>query len=294
MIATAPVTQDVLTLPRRLPAAERINLVGMTRAQLAAALVAAGTPEKQARMRTAQLWQWIYQKGVRDFALMTNLAKPYRALLAARFDDRRAAGRAPPGLGRRNAEIPDADRRRPRGRGRLYPRGGSRHAVHFLAGRLHADLFVLPYRHAEAGAQPDRGEIIGQVMVARDDLDEWPRPGEGSGERPRLISNIVLMGMGEPLYNFENVRDAMKIAMDGEGIAFRAGASRCRPRAWCPRSRAHRGDRLHAGGVVPCHHRRGARPSGADQQAVEHRRSCSMRCAPIPRRRIPNGSPSNT
>jgi 23S rRNA (adenine2503-C2)-methyltransferase len=64
------------------------------------------------------------------------------------------------------------------------------------------------------------GEIIGQVMVARDDLDEWPRPGEGSGERPRLISNIVLMGMGEPLYNFENVRDAMKIAMDGEGIAI--------------------------------------------------------------------------
>jgi 23S rRNA (adenine2503-C2)-methyltransferase len=61
-------TQDVLTVPRRLPVAERINLVGMTRAQLAAALVAAGTPEKQARMRTAQLWQWIYQKGVRDFS----------------------------------------------------------------------------------------------------------------------------------------------------------------------------------------------------------------------------------
>jgi 23S rRNA (adenine2503-C2)-methyltransferase len=64
------------------------------------------------------------------------------------------------------------------------------------------------------------GEIIGQVMMARDDLGEWPEPGEGMGERPRLISNIVLMGMGEPLYNFENVRDAMKIAMDGEGIAL--------------------------------------------------------------------------
>jgi 23S rRNA (adenine2503-C2)-methyltransferase len=64
------------------------------------------------------------------------------------------------------------------------------------------------------------GEIIGQVMLARDDLDEWPKPGEGAGERPRLISNIVLMGMGEPLYNFENVRDAMKIAMDGEGISL--------------------------------------------------------------------------
>jgi 23S rRNA (adenine2503-C2)-methyltransferase len=63
-------------------------------------------------------------------------------------------------------------------------------------------------------------EIVGQVMVARDDLDDWVRPGEGSGTRPRLVSNIVLMGMGEPLYNFENVRDAMKIAMDGEGIAI--------------------------------------------------------------------------
>jgi 23S rRNA (adenine2503-C2)-methyltransferase len=65
------------------------------------------------------------------------------------------------------------------------------------------------------------GEIIGQVMLARDDLNEWPEPGQGTGDNgPRLLSNIVLMGMGEPLYNFENVRDAMKIAMDGEGIAL--------------------------------------------------------------------------
>jgi 23S rRNA (adenine2503-C2)-methyltransferase len=64
------------------------------------------------------------------------------------------------------------------------------------------------------------GEIVGQIMMARDDLGEWPKQGEGSGERPRLLSNIVLMGMGEPLYNFDNVRDAMKIAMDGEGISL--------------------------------------------------------------------------
>ncbi len=64
-------------------------------------------------------------------------------------------------------------------------------------------------------------EIVGQIMVARDDLDEWPEPGVGTGDAgPRLLSNIVLMGMGEPLYNFEAVRDAMKIAMDGEGIAL--------------------------------------------------------------------------
>ena len=64
------------------------------------------------------------------------------------------------------------------------------------------------------------GEIVGQIMLARDDLGEWLRPGEGMGERPRRLSNIVLMGMGEPLYNFEAVRDAMKVAMDGEGIAL--------------------------------------------------------------------------
>ena len=64
-------------------------------------------------------------------------------------------------------------------------------------------------------------EIVGQIMLARDDLDEWPEPGTGTGDDgPRLLSNIVLMGMGEPLYNFENVRDAMKITMDGEGIAL--------------------------------------------------------------------------
>jgi hypothetical protein len=99
--------------------------------------------------------------------------------------DRRARGGAPPDLGRRHAQIPDADRGRPRGGGRLYPRGGSRHAVHLVAGRLHADLFVLPYRHAEAGAQPDRGEIVGQIMVARDDLGEWPRARRVAGTSVR-------------------------------------------------------------------------------------------------------------
>jgi len=83
---TAPITQDVLTLPRRLPDGGRTNLVGLTRGALAAALVAAGTPEKQARMRMAQLWQWMHHFGVRDFDAMTNLAKSYRALLAERFE----------------------------------------------------------------------------------------------------------------------------------------------------------------------------------------------------------------
>ncbi len=77
--------QDVLTIPRKLPASDKVNIVGLTREQLKDALIEAGTPEKQAKMRVGQVWQWVYHWGVRDFAQMTNLAKDYRALLAARF-----------------------------------------------------------------------------------------------------------------------------------------------------------------------------------------------------------------
>ena len=85
MTATAPITQDVLTLPRKLPEGGKTNIVGLTRDQLRAALIAAGTPEKQAKMRLGQIWQWVYHFGIRDFAAMTNLAKDYRALLADHF-----------------------------------------------------------------------------------------------------------------------------------------------------------------------------------------------------------------
>ena len=83
---TAPITQDVLTIHRTIPEGDgRVNLVGLTREGLREALIAAGTPEKQAKMRTGQIWQWIYQKGVRDFDAMTNLSKVYRAELTQHF-----------------------------------------------------------------------------------------------------------------------------------------------------------------------------------------------------------------
>ncbi len=83
--ATAPITQDVLTLPRKAAEGGKQNLVGMTRDQMRDALIAAGTPEKQAKMRVGQVWQWVYHGGMRDFDRMTNLAKDYRALLAENF-----------------------------------------------------------------------------------------------------------------------------------------------------------------------------------------------------------------
>jgi 23S rRNA (adenine2503-C2)-methyltransferase len=216
---TAPITQDVLTLPRKLPASDKTNIVGLTRDVLRTALIAAGTPEKQAKMRLGQLWQWVYHWGVRDFALMTNLAKDYRTLLADHF----------------TIEIPEVVTRQ-------ISEDGTRKYLVRIAGGHEVEVVYIPETDrgtlcissqvgctltcsfCHTGTQKlvrnlTAAEIVGQVMLARDDLDEWPVPGAPK-EEVRLISNIVLMGMGEPLYNFDNVRDAMLITMDGEGIAL--------------------------------------------------------------------------
>jgi len=220
MTATAPITQDVLTIPRQLPQAGRINLVGLTRDRLRDVLVEAGTPEKQARMRVGQIWKWIYNKGVRDFDAMTNLAKPYRTLLADRFEiavpevvDRQVSAdgtrkylvRIAGGHEVETVYIPEADR------GTLCI--SSQVGCTLTCSFCHTGTQKL-VRNLTAG------EIIGQVMLARDDLGEWPEPGKSPHDETRLLSNIVLMGMGEPLYNFEAVRDAMRIAMDPEGISL--------------------------------------------------------------------------
>ena len=222
MTATAPITQDVLTIPRKdAPSDGRVNLVGLTRDGLKAALIEAGTPERQVRMRTGQIWQWVYHWGVRDFDVMTNLSKDYRALLAERFtiavpevvsrqvsDDgtRKYLVRIAGGHEVETVYIPEEDR------GTLCV--SSQVGCTLTCSFCHTGTQKLVRNLTPA-------EIVGQIMVARDDLDEWPEPGVGTGEAgPRLLSNIVLMGMGEPLYNFEAVRDAMKIAMDGEGIAL--------------------------------------------------------------------------
>ncbi|MEO0525557.1 MAG: 23S rRNA (adenine(2503)-C(2))-methyltransferase RlmN, partial [Pseudomonadota bacterium] len=218
MTADAPITQDVLTIPRRLPEGP-VNLVGLTRPQLLAVLIEHGTPEKQAKMRVGQIWQWIYQWGVRDFADMTNLSKAYRTQLAEHFV----------------IEVPEVVTKQ-------VSNDGTRKYLVRIAGGHEVEVVYIPEEgrgtlcissqvgctltcsFCHTGTQKlvrnlIAGEIVGQIMVARDDLDEWPVPGAPKDET-RLLSNIVLMGMGEPLYNFENVRDAMKIAMDREGISL--------------------------------------------------------------------------
>jgi len=218
MHAQAPITQDVLTLPRKTSQGP-LNLVGLTRAGLKDALISAGTPQSQANMRVGQVWQWIYEKGVRDFDLMTNLAKPYRTLLKEHFvlevpevvtkqvsedGTRKYLMRIEGGHEVETVYIPEADR------GTLCI--SSQVGCTLTCSFCHTGTQRL-VRNLTAS------EIVGQILVARDDLGEWPIPGAPKNET-RLLSNIVLMGMGEPLYNFDNVRDAMKIAMDPEGISL--------------------------------------------------------------------------
>ena len=219
MSAQAPITQDVLTLPRKLPEGGKLNLVGLTRAQMADALIAQGTPERQAKMRVGQIWQWIYHWGVQDFAAMTNLAKAYRAELAEHFEIAR-----PEIVTRQVSE--DGTRKY-----LLRIAGGHEVEAVYIPEENRGTLCVssqvgctLTCSFCHTGTQKlvrnlTAAEIVGQVLVARDDLGEWPQPGAPKDES-RLVSNVVLMGMGEPLYNFDNVRDAMKVVMDGEGLSI--------------------------------------------------------------------------
>ncbi|WP_172332316.1 23S rRNA (adenine(2503)-C(2))-methyltransferase RlmN [Mangrovicoccus sp. HB161399] len=216
--ASAPITQDVLTIPRKLPEGP-VNLVGLTREKLRDALADIGVPEKQLKMRVNQLWAWIYERGVRSFDDMTNLAKSFRAELGERF----------------MIELPEVVSKQ-------VSADGTRKYLVKIAGGHEVETVYIPETDrgtlcissqvgctltcsfCHTGTQKlvrnlTPGEIIGQVMLVRDDLGEWPEPGKPKNEA-RLLSNIVLMGMGEPLYNFENVRDAMKIAMDPEGISL--------------------------------------------------------------------------
>ena len=217
--ASVPITQDVLTVPRKLQLGP-INLVGLPRIELHDALIEAGTNAKQAKMRTGQIWQWIYQKGVREFDQMTNLSKDYRTFLKERFvvmvpevvskqvsvdGTRKYLIRIAGGHEVETVYIPEKDR------GTLCI--SSQVGCTLTCSFCHTGTQKL-VRNLTAG------EIIGQVMLARDDLNEWPEPGRNPVNTARLLSNIVLMGMGEPLYNFDNVRDAMKIAMDPEGISL--------------------------------------------------------------------------
>ena len=213
----------------------RIDLLGIPRARINALFSEAGLDAKAAKLRSRQVYHWLYHRGVTEFEAMTDIAKTMRPWLAERF----VVGRPEVVLAQHSEDgtrkwllrttdghefemvfIPDADR-------------GTLCVSSQVGCTLNCRFCHTGTMRLVRNLTP--GEIVGQVMLARDALGEWPKgngtmaisePDEEDEEAPqftpdgRLLTNIVMMGMGEPLYNFDNVRDALKLVMDGEGLAL--------------------------------------------------------------------------
>ena len=211
----------------------RVDLIGLPKADISALFEGAGLDTKQAKLRAKQVFHWLYHRGVTDFDAMTDIAKTMRPWLTERFvigrPDVVEAQHSTDGTRKwllRTADghefemvfIPDADR------GTLCVSsqvGCTLNCTFCHTGTMRLVRNLTP------------GEIVGQVMLARDSLGEWPKGRMDFAELGaevedeaeyradgRLLTNIVMMGMGEPLYNFDNVRDALKLVMDGHGLAL--------------------------------------------------------------------------
>jgi len=198
--------------PATLPDGRR-DLVGLNREELAAEMVAIG--EKP--FRAKQLWHWIYHQGATDFAVMSSIARPMQQKLAERF----VIGRP---------EVAEAQTSTDGTRKWLFRfRDGQQVETVYIPEHERGSVCIstqvgctLSCKFCHTGTQKltrnlGAAEVVAQFMAARDSYGEWPSPHD---ENPRLLSNIVVMGMGEPLYNYENVAKALKIAMDGEGIGL--------------------------------------------------------------------------
>ncbi len=195
------------------------DIVGLSPAALSAALQEAGTPQTGCRMRAQQVWGWIYDRGAVEFASMTNVSKDFRAFLQERFRISR------PRIVRREVSRDGT---------RKYLLGlhdGAQVESVYIPEENRGTICVssqvgctLTCSFCHTGTQKlvrnlTAGEIVAQLLVCRDDLGLWP----GRGERPsgdRTLSNVVFMGMGEPLYNLENVRDACSIIASASGIGI--------------------------------------------------------------------------
>ena len=225
---------DPVPTPREVTPREdgRVDLIGLPRKAIAALFEAAGLDAKAAKLRSRQVFHWLYHRGVTEFEAMTDIAKTMRPWLAERF----VIGRPEIVLAQHSSDgtrkwllrtadghefemvfIPDADR-------------GTLCVSSQVGCTLNCRFCHTGTMRLVRNLTP--GEIVGQVMLARDALGEWPKGGgtmagleddedEGTYSADgRLLTNIVMMGMGEPLYNFDHVRDALKLVMDGDGLAL--------------------------------------------------------------------------
>ena len=231
-----PGLTDPVPVPREVTPREdgRIDLIGLPKARIAELFAAAGLDAKQAKLRAKQVFHWLYHRGATEFEAMTDIAKTMRPWLAERFVIGRPevieAQHSTDGTRKwllRTADkhdfemvfIPDADR-------------GTLCVSSQVGCTLNCRFCHTGTMRLVRNLTP--GEIVGQVMLARDALGEWPKGrmdfagdlGTDDGEESeytadgRLLTNIVMMGMGEPLYNFDNVRDALKLVMDCDGLAL--------------------------------------------------------------------------
>jgi 23S rRNA (adenine2503-C2)-methyltransferase len=240
---------DPVPVPRAITPREdgRVDLLGLSREQIRAELETAGLDAKQAKLRAKQIFHWLYHRGVTDFDAMTDIAKAQRPFFAERFvigrpqvveaqvssdGTRKWLLRSDDGQDYEMVFIPDADR-------------GTLCVSSQVGCTLNCRFCHTGTMRLVRNLTP--GEIVGQVMLARDALGEWPRGSMASmsddenedDDAPqyspdgRMLTNIVMMGMGEPLYNFENVRDALKVVMDGDGLALSKRRITSPPPAWC-------------------------------------------------------------
>ena len=225
---TDSATREELDALRPAPSS-KLPLVGMSRKTMSDALREAGVPEKQIRMRVSQIWHWLYIRGVSDFSDMKNLSKDFRATLADTFDIARPKiveeQVSNDGTRKWLLQFPSMGAGKPvevesvyipeEGRGTLCI--SSQVGCTLTCSFCHTGTQKL-VRNLTAG------EILAQLLVARDRLGDFPDRDTPAGAivplEGRKVSNIVMMGMGEPLYNFENVKEALLIASDGDGLSL--------------------------------------------------------------------------
>ena len=220
MIIQASIINDFVTVPRRKSDGLKLNIIGQSRQSLLEQLSIAGIRDEHLKMRLDQIWGWLYQKGITDFSQMKNISKEVRAVLENHFV----------------INIPQIVKKE-------ISRDGTRKYLLKLTGGHEVETVFIPEvdrgtlcissqvgctltcSFCHTGTQKlvrnlTASEIIGQILLARHDLQDWPTKEKSLARQPRKLSNVVLMGMGEPLYNFEAVKDAMHIAMDPSGISL--------------------------------------------------------------------------
>jgi 23S rRNA (adenine2503-C2)-methyltransferase len=211
----------------RYVAPAKASLVGLSRVALAETLGGIGVPERQRRMRVQQIWHWLYVRGVQDFDAMTTLSKEMRAQLDRHFTLARpeivAEQISVDGTRKWLLRLPGETPDRPHDVECVYIPETDRGTLCIssqVGCTLNCSFCHTGTQRLVRNLTP--GEIVGQVVLARDRLADWQRAAAPAGTEPekRVVSNVVMMGMGEPLYNFEAVRDALAVVADGDGLSL--------------------------------------------------------------------------